>query len=125
VILEVAHLFEHFFAIVDTANKELTSSHCWVICGLYVKVLWKWVYRFYGVVCKQRYDSFKSKRFLLKHFGTLCCLEFYLILIQLLVSLDQFCGGLERICGAEEHLGYRAESSFCSVLRLFAQHIWR
>jgi hypothetical protein len=28
VILEVAHLFEHFFAIVDTANKELTSSHC-------------------------------------------------------------------------------------------------
>jgi hypothetical protein len=28
VILEVAHLFEHFFAIVDTANKELTSPNC-------------------------------------------------------------------------------------------------
>ena len=28
VILEVAHLFEHFFAIVDAANKELTSPHC-------------------------------------------------------------------------------------------------
>ena len=58
VILEVAHLFEHFFAIVDTANKKLTPAYCCIVRRFNVEVLWERVYRFYGVVCKQRYDSF-------------------------------------------------------------------
>lgn len=58
VILEVAHLFEYLFAIVDTAYKKLAPPHCRVIRRLNVEILGKRVYRFYGVVCKQRYDSF-------------------------------------------------------------------
>ena len=57
-ILEVTHLFEHLFAVVDTANKELTPPYRGVVGRLNVKVLRKRVYRFNGVVCKQCYDSF-------------------------------------------------------------------
>ncbi len=60
VVLEMAHLFEHFFAIVDAANEELTSPHCAVIGCLNVKVLRERVDRFNSVVGKQRYDSFQS-----------------------------------------------------------------
>ena len=58
VILEMAHLFENLFAVVDTANEELTPTHCGVIGGFNVEVLRKRVYRFNSVVGKLRHDSF-------------------------------------------------------------------
>jgi hypothetical protein len=41
VILEVAHLFENLFAVVNTANKELTPPYSGVVGRLNVKVLRK------------------------------------------------------------------------------------
>ena len=58
VVFEVSHLLEHLFAVVDAAHKKLTPSNCCIVCGLDVKVLWKRVYRFYSVVCKQSSDAF-------------------------------------------------------------------
>ncbi len=52
VILEVAHLFEHLFAFVNTAYEELTPAYRTVVGCLNVEVLRKRVYRFNSVVGK-------------------------------------------------------------------------
>ena len=52
VILEVAHLFENLFTVVNTANEELTPAHCGIIGRFNVEVLRKRVYRFNSVVVK-------------------------------------------------------------------------
>jgi hypothetical protein len=53
----MAHLFEHLFAVIDTANEELTPPYRGIVGRLNVEILRKRVDRFYGVVCKQRNDS--------------------------------------------------------------------
>ena len=52
VILEVAHLFENLFTVVNTTNEELTPAHCGVIGRFNVEVLRERVYRFNSVVVK-------------------------------------------------------------------------
>jgi len=52
VILEVAHLFENLFAVVNTANEELAPARCGVIGSFNMEILRKGVYRFNSVVGK-------------------------------------------------------------------------